>query len=319
MAETRPRTLSTLSTLSSASKFHESNMTDTREASSSPRTLPSTSAASEDVASADSSFQTLSATGEVGDKLPKSSPEVISIDPGIQHPAFEPTEAPFFAHDPYVDRLPASIVEFYLNKDTISAPALVTVPLSIADFHRYEDDIVAYVHKRFDYDPETQEITFRMTTPTHDIFAKYVEDAILKELRKLDEGHYNFVADIQTVGNARIKLVSSPNAVGASGSDTESKWKQKGPDVQFHHKLTDIPTVILEVAYTQKAKELRQLAHEYIKGSGGMVKVVVGLNIKSNKKSTISIWRTRIEVNGETGRERVHIDNVVDSDVSSFT
>ncbi|KAF5615623.1 hypothetical protein F25303_13754 [Fusarium sp. NRRL 25303] len=64
-------------------------------------------------------------------------------------------EAPFFADGPYVDRLPASVVKFYLKKTTVSAPALVTVPLSIADFHRYEDDIAAYVHKRFDYDPAT--------------------------------------------------------------------------------------------------------------------------------------------------------------------
>ncbi|CZR49540.1 uncharacterized protein FPRO_15899 [Fusarium proliferatum ET1] len=181
-----------------------------REASSSPRALPSTSAASEDVASADSSFQALSAIGEVGDKLPS---------------AIEPTEAPFFANNSYADRLPASIVEFYLNQETISALALVTVPLSIADFHRYEDDIAACVDKRFDYDPETQVITFRMTTPTHDKFAKYVEDAILKELSKLDKGHSNFIAGIETVGHARIELAPNPSAVSASGSDTESMGK----------------------------------------------------------------------------------------------
>lgn len=134
-----------------------------REASSSPRTFPSTSAAYEDVASADSSFQ------------------------------------------------------------TISALALVTVPLSIADFHRYEDDIAACVDKRFDYDPETQVITFRMATPTHDKVAKYVEDAILKELSKVNEGHSNFIAGIKTLGTARIWLAPKPNLVSASGSDTESK------------------------------------------------------------------------------------------------
>ncbi|KAG4269025.1 hypothetical protein FPRO04_12302 [Fusarium proliferatum] len=245
-------------------------MTDhIREASSSPQTFPSTSAASKDVASADS---------------------IILIEPDKEHPAVEPTEAPFFADDSYIDRLPASIVEFHLNKETISAPTLITVRLSIAEFNYllwaglssqpqvsaefndYEHGISAYAHKRFDYDPETQEITFRMTTPTHDKFAKFVEDAILKELSKLDEGHSNFIAGIGTVGNARIKLAPNPNVVGASGRGTESHGQQKAPDVQFHHKLTDISTVIVEVAYTQKAEELRQLAHEYIKGSGGMAK-----------------------------------------------
>ncbi|KLO85020.1 uncharacterized protein LW93_5972 [Fusarium fujikuroi] len=132
-------------------------------------------------------------------------------------------EAPFFADGPYVDRLPASVVKFYLKKATVSAPALVTVTLSIADFHRYEDDIAAYVHRRFDYDPATQEITFRMTTPMHGMFAKYVENTILKELSKLDEGHSNFKAGIETVGTARIKLTLNSNAVSASGNDTERK------------------------------------------------------------------------------------------------
>ncbi|KAF5702347.1 hypothetical protein FMUND_13516 [Fusarium mundagurra] len=152
--------------------------------------------------------------GEVGDKLPKSSPGFISIKPGIQRPSVEPTKAPLFARDPIVDRLPTNIVEFCLNKKTISAPALVTVPLSIADLYRYEDDIATYVNKRFNYGPETQEITFHMTTPTHDKFAKYVEDAILKELSKLDEGHSSFVAGIVYYAMASVlRLVLFPVAI----------------------------------------------------------------------------------------------------------
>ncbi|KAF5606292.1 uncharacterized protein FSUBG_6125 [Fusarium subglutinans] len=306
--ETQPRALPTLSSLpsvsclSSASRCHASTMIDNnREPSSSPRTLPSTT-------SADSSFQTVSSTGEVVETLPKLEPQAkpIELEVKLQHPAVKLTKARFFADDPYVDRLPQSIVGFYLKKNTISADALVTVPLSIADFKRYEDDIAESVHKRFDYDPGTQEITFRMPTPTHEKFAELVADAIKKKLSKLDQGHSNFIAGIRTVGNARVELEPlNPNA----GSDTESKGQEKGPDVQFQHKLTDTPTVILEVAYTQKAEDLPQLALEYIKGSGGDIKVVVGLSIKSNKQSTISIWRTRFEAN-----EDVYIDLVVDSD-----
>ncbi|KAF5575904.1 hypothetical protein FPCIR_12908 [Fusarium pseudocircinatum] len=115
------------------------------------------------------------------------------------------------------------------------------------------------------------------------------EEAILKELSKLNESHSNFVAGIKPSGNARIELEPlSLNAVNT-------------------------PTVILEVAYTQKAKDLPRLAHEYIESSRGDIKVVVGLDINPNKQSTISMWRSRIEANG--GRdEDVYIDHVVDSD-----
>ncbi|RBQ80333.1 hypothetical protein FVER14953_20853 [Fusarium verticillioides] len=210
-------------------------MTDNlREASLSPQTLPSTSAASQDVASADSS--TLSARQAKCLKSSPShrSPEIKSIEPDTQHPAVEPTKAHLFADNLDVDRLPQSIFEFHLKKNTISADALVPVPLNIADFYRYREKIAEFVHKRFDYDPATQEITFRMPTPTHNKFARYVEEAILKELSKLNESHSNFVAGIKPSGNARIELEPlSLNAVSNLGSDTESKGQEKGPDVRF--------------------------------------------------------------------------------------
>ncbi|KAF5689757.1 hypothetical protein FCIRC_1220 [Fusarium circinatum] len=224
--DTQPRalpTLSTISFLSSASRCHASTMTDhSREpSSSSPRTLPSTSAASEDVSS----------TGEVFDKLPKSLPEVNSIEPELQRPAVEPTKAPFFADDPYVDRLPQSIVEFYLEKNTISLDALVTVPLGTRHFKRYEDRIAACVHKRFDSDPRTQEITFRITTLMHCLFTQFVEYAIKKELRKLDKVHANFIAGIHTLRDARIKLPVNPKR----RSQGESKGTPPYASCDFSH------------------------------------------------------------------------------------
>ncbi|RBR15758.1 hypothetical protein FVER53590_25936 [Fusarium verticillioides] len=156
------------------------------------------------------------------------------MEPDTQHAAVEPTKAHLFADNLDDDRLPQSIFEFHLKKNTISADALVPVPPSIADFYRYRDEIAEFVHKRFHYDPATQEITFRMPTPTHDKFAGYVEEAILKELSKLNESHSNIVAGIKPPGNARIELEPlSLNAVSNLGSDTESKGQEKGPDVRF--------------------------------------------------------------------------------------
>jgi hypothetical protein len=47
------------------------------------------------------------------------------------------------------------------------------------------------------------------------------------------------------------------------------------------------------VSFSQKEKELKDLAEDYILGSDGNIRVVIGLDIeyKQSKKATISVWR----------------------------
>ena len=62
---------------------------------------------------------------------------------------------------------------------------------------------------------------------------------------------------------------------------------------------------MLEVAYSQKEKDLRDLAERYILGSDGNIRIVVGLglNYRQPGKATISIWRPEIVM--EDGTEHL--------------
>jgi len=65
------------------------------------------------------------------------------------------------------------------------------------------------------------------------------------------------------------------------------------PDGSFHHVESPYPTVILEIAHSQKGKELRVLADEYLLGSDLEIRVVVGVDIeyKKSKRATFSVFR----------------------------
>ncbi|KAI3563011.1 hypothetical protein IWW34DRAFT_860023 [Fusarium oxysporum f. sp. albedinis] len=57
-----------------------------------------------------------------------------------------------------------------------------------------------------------------------------------------------------------------------------------------HHEAR-YPGVVVEVALTQDAKELRRIARRYIYYTGGQIKVVLGIDLNEDKESTISVWK----------------------------
>lgn len=72
--------------------------------------------------------------------------------------------------------------------------------------------------------------------------------------------------------------------------------------------------MIFEVSYSQKQRDLGRLADDYILGSDGNIRVVVGLDIEyqskskeaSNKAATLSVWRPKITLDGNTQELTAH-------------
>ena len=59
---------------------------------------------------------------------------------------------------------------------------------------------------------------------------------------------------------------------------------------------------MVEVSYSQDGKELLKLAEDYILGSEGNIRAVVGIDINPKGKgmaSTISLWRPKLTLEGE--------------------
>ncbi len=138
--------------------------------------------------------------------------------------------------------------------------------------------------------------------------------------------HEEFVATI--VGDIAQKLCdiarsSSPSAIFAglvrdSRSTTitfdDPDYGRHDPDASFRHSDAQYPGVIVEVAYSQKARALPRLADEYILGSDGNIRVMVGFNIGySHKMATVSVWRAGRLTHGggvELTAEKVVTDQV---------
>ena len=86
------------------------------------------------------------------------------------------------------------------------------------------------------------------------------------------------------------------------------KSKHK-PDAFFWHDDAQYPSVIIEVAYSQKKKRLDRLAGDYFLDSDASVQVVMGLDIeygkKGSRKATLLIWRTYMAYTGNGDELRV--------------
>jgi hypothetical protein len=81
-----------------------------------------------------------------------------------------------------------------------------------------------------------------------------------------------FAKQIDSVGSATIKLA-------ANGPPS-----RHSPDMSFRHAGAQYPGVIVEIAYSQTLESLEQLAIDYISGSNGKIRMMVGIKIEFPNK-----------------------------------
>jgi hypothetical protein len=73
---------------------------------------------------------------------------------------------------------------------------------------------------------------------------------------------------------------------------------RREPDAAFKHPQAHWPGVVIEVAYSQKERDIPHLADDYILETNGSIRAVVGLNIDyKTKKGTVSMWRPKYTEN----------------------
>lgn len=94
---------------------------------------------------------------------------------------------------------------------------------------------------------------------------------------------------------------------------------QHEPDAVFEHIDAQYPGVVIEVSFTQKRKDLARLADSYTLGSGGNIRVVVGLDIEyktpgkdSSKRATMSLWRPKCNITETSETELMAEQTVTD-------
>ncbi|KAI9774713.1 MAG: hypothetical protein M1839_001674 [Geoglossum umbratile] len=162
----------------------------------------------------------------------------------------------------------------------------------LEDQIKADDDLWGYVlHKlRFDYDPHSRELIFRMPSAIHEIFIANVVSEILFQLNRL--GIDTSKPEIAALARSILPCAST-DIVFYSNPTDKQEYPKKSPDASFGHENAAYPSLIIEVSYSQKRKDLPRLADNYIIGSHGNVRMVIGLDIeyRHSKGATVSVWQ----------------------------
>ncbi|KAH0558947.1 hypothetical protein GP486_004429 [Trichoglossum hirsutum] len=177
---------------------------------------------------------------------------------------------------------------------------------------------------RYDFDPDIQELIVRTTTATHDLFIADVVGDICTQLTAIadSQGSAAEVAkQVKWQNTTRIILRDESGRADNSNWDAEInlEYPRRCPDAAFRHSAVKYPSVVLEVSFSQKRKDLPYLADSYIIGSGGSIGVVVALDLEhyrkganrpQSKEATISVWR-RKTWRDDTGTRHLGAEEVI--------
>jgi len=69
------------------------------------------------------------------------------------------------------------------------------------------------------------------------------------------------------------------------------------PDASYIHNLAKYPGLVIEISHSQKTKDLPRIADNYICGSAGNIKMVLGLDLPYGTNSKVAkayIWRPKL-------------------------
>lgn len=113
---------------------------------------------------------------------------------------------------------------------------------------------------------------------------------------------------INQAGKRTAQLADSIYSVGSASIEAPSRFggehNTKSPDKSYGHEPCDgSPTLVIEVAWSQRSLDLPKLAKRYIQGSKGQIRTVIGVDIpyrrpgEEGTSAGFSIWR--VEQNEE--------------------
>ncbi|KIW28067.1 uncharacterized protein PV07_07751 [Cladophialophora immunda] len=159
---------------------------------------------------------------------------------------------------------------------------------------------------RCDYFGSSQLFVLRLHSNPHEVIRAEVRYKLVSCLRTLpgrcpDEASGRFAHKICDCGSATVEL-----AVG-------THYSRHDPDISFRHPAAAYPGVIIEIASSQKAEALEQLANDYICGSSGKIHVVIGIEMEfggkkgaKSRKATFSVWKPQWTT--QDGKQSVHAE-----------
>ncbi|KAI9768153.1 MAG: hypothetical protein M1839_004180 [Geoglossum umbratile] len=255
----------------------------------------------------------------VGDKE-KGSPSVSSLPTppkSAEKPSPKPLSSTNLSLSPPIQRA----IEIFKSIKHGNRPdgSWVKLRLEPGDFPRLkeqleaDDDLWGYIQDkiRFDYDPDANEIVFRMNTGTHEIFTARVVEEIISRRQQAQ-------ADISRPDIAAIARdinFDAHTSIELRGVNSDESYGHRSPDAAFRHNDARYPSIVIETSFSQKRKDLPRLADHYIPGSYGNIKMVIGLDIeyRNSKRATVSVWESDMGLD-EDGTPYLRAKKTVDDE-----
>ena len=146
-----------------------------------------------------------------------------------------------------------------------------------------------------------------MSSTLYDTLAEQMHDGIKEALRKVQVNSED--NDIKTA----IERIIPTGSSNISLTGTLRNRGKKSPDKSYRYKGCKFPSLVIEIAYSQRKLNLPDLAERYIYGSEGDIRTVIGINLndiyqsESDRKkgkhfrpsaATISVWRAKFDDSG---------------------
>ncbi|EXJ84174.1 hypothetical protein A1O3_04841 [Capronia epimyces CBS 606.96] len=144
----------------------------------------------------------------------------------------------------------------------------------------------------YDYFGSTSKFVLRKPSPTHGTSAVGVLLNIERELDTFRSGDLEVASKFAR----EIELRLSTDVE----SNLEMLPSSHSPDISWGHldHSSGFPGLIVEIAYSQKRKALKDLAYEYFCTSLGKTRIMIGVDIESSgksRKATLLMWKSWLE------------------------
>ena len=124
------------------------------------------------------------------------------------------------------------------------------------------------------------------------MFTAQVVKLIELHLQRLSDD--TFRPEIAAIARSIAHLSTTDIELMGDPSD-DRIYPTHSPDASFICRGAGYPCVVIETSFSQKRKDLPDLAEDYIIGSCGNIRLVVGLDIeyRSSKRATVSVWESQ--------------------------
>ncbi|KAF7192081.1 hypothetical protein HII31_06467 [Pseudocercospora fuligena] len=185
-----------------------------------------------------------------------------------------------------------------------------------------KEGLFGYFDDKIHYDYDELGFTLRMPSATHEQFICSVTNRISTEIEnlanRLAEDQQDEIAEalrgIFRGGSTTLELHVPKLENSSQESEAAEQVVRRSPDYSYYGDIEEggnMPTLVVEVSYSQQKKDLPRLAESYIIDSKHAIRCVLGLDITySNAKgeapkdhtATVSVWRPDIEY-GADGEE----------------